>query len=370
MKPITPRFLYALLATSAMSMNIAYADPISPNAPQQSTFAGYTSNFLSAPDASPYQIVTAQDVYPLIVGYGLSKKPMAPASFDPKAPQTYMSQYDAPFIMNATTSSQSSPNVYAETPVGVLVGSMLMGLPKAQLTGYLRHTDSAFQAPPLTNSTSFNNNSIANTGPANSYDYVITSDFAAPYSATSLFHYAPSQTTASETPDAYKKNPAEVYIALTSGALTPLVYPDNPAPDFTLQVRRFIAAQSAGVYALQQIFDRSKPLNGFDASVLKQLNNNFPDSKQTPPPTNARELEKFMATRRLDPASGWYQHLQQATPVELQREQLYLQAETLYELQKIHETEEQNKMLLAVSLLAQNYSNQTIRSQFPGGGSQ
>lgn len=371
MKRKTHLFISFLLSSLICSTAIAQTSPVSPNQSQQSTqqsiFGGYTSNFLSSPDASPYQIVTAQDVYPLVVGYGLSKAPLTAGNFDPKSPQSYMSQYDAPFVINAPTSSQYSPNIYADSSIGILTGSMLMGLPKAQLTRYLRHTDAAFQAPQLTNATSFNNNSVANINGGNSYDYIITSDFSAPYNPRSLFHYVSSsnQTTASSTPPAYQKNPAEVYMALTSGALTPLPYPDNPTADFTLQMRRFIASQNAGIYALQQIFERSKPLNGFNANVLKQLNSNFPDSKQAQP-NSARDLEKFMASRRLDPASGWYQHLQQATPTELQREQLYLQAETLYELQKIHETEEQNQMLLAVMLLSQNYNSQTLNAQNPG----
>ncbi|MFX9042601.1 hypothetical protein ABTN45_19170, partial [Acinetobacter baumannii] len=85
-----------------------------------------------------------------------------------------------------------------------------------------------------------------------------------------------------------------------------------------------MALQTAGVSALQNIYDRSKPLDGFDNSVLTQLNKNFPSNDQ-PLPNSKRALEKFMATRRLDPKSGWFQHVQQASPVELQREALYMQ---------------------------------------------
>lgn len=160
------------------------------------------------------------------------------------------------------------------------------------------------------------------------------------------------------------QNPAEVYIALVGGALTPVVTPPSPAADFPVQIRRIAAIQTAGVNALQEIFNRSKPvISDTDAANLKETLNKLGDTSLKDNPVTPRDFERIMATHRLDPNNGWYAHLQQASPTELQREQLYLQAEMLYELYQIRQEEEQNKMLLAVSLLSQNYNARTGLNQ-------
>jgi hypothetical protein len=101
-------------------------------------------------------------------------------------------------------------------------------------------------------------------------------------------------------------------------------------------------------------------LNDSDADSMKNTLKTLGDSSITSSPTSKRDFEDIMATHRLDPNNGWFNHVQQATPLDLQRQQLYLQAEMLYELHQIHKEEENNKMLLALSLLSQNYQNRSI----------
>ncbi len=367
--PLVISSLLTLIGLSPLAYGQVAPTPTPPSTQGGgNTYAGYSQNYLQANDVTPYGIISAHDVYPLVTGYGLMQMPQTPG-FDPNNPGDYLKNYDTPYITNSLTtpSTQAKPNAFGRTPTEILIGSMMFNLTNNQITAYLTQADSAFQPAPLTSGTSFNNNSIGNTPHGTTFDYMISDQFAAPYNAASLFQYVPASKTdssgsKSNVLSAYAKNPAEVYMALVSGALTPVAFPDNPTSDFMMRLRRLIANQTAGVYALQNIFARTQPLNHFDANILKQINSNFPDASKAAP-TNARELEKFMATRRLDPASGWYQHLQAASPTELQREQLYLEAEMLYELQQIHESEEQNQLLLAVNLLSQNYTSRVTLNQ-------
>ncbi|MCD6047403.1 MAG: hypothetical protein K0S08_1050 [Gammaproteobacteria bacterium] len=338
--------LVSLIAS--LSMAFAYADSPSPAGQSATSYHGYS---LPLPtdgqvvNALPYGVVTAQDLYPLMTGYSLT------LPIGPNAGET-------PFMVQSTPATVYRPNIVGSQPTFLTLGTMLTTIPESKITSFYQgYPDNTFVdlsdlnklQPSINNQLTF-----ANTPSQNANVYTIDKVFAAPYNAASLFNYLkPDANSPFKNYLAYQQNPAQVYISLVSGALTPAPTPDATDDAYLAQVRRIAAAQTAGVYALQKIFERSKPIDQNDA-IMQQLGKNMPASAT---PQSPREIEKFMATRRLDPQSGWYQHLQQASPVELQREQLYLQAEMLYELHQIHETEERNQLLLAINLLTQNYTN-------------
>lgn len=341
-----------ILLFASVAISCAYADGA---APSQSLYNGYSPPVLQAPDVSPYGIVGAQDVYPLMTGYGLMQ------------PTNDVLSINAPFIVNTPGKglSKNQPNIIATTPTQLLVGSMLTGIPgDSSIASYLQQMDSAFESQNISSNTSFNNaSSIVDNYNQNTATYTMTPNFILPYDASSLFHYQASSGGQKNDPIAYQVNPAEVYMSLVSGILTPQAAPENMTEAdrevYNIKLRRIVATQTAGLHALEKIYKRSMPLSGFDTLLLQSLNNQTPatNPKEMPAPPNAmsaRDLEKFMATRRLDPKSGWYKHLQESSPVELQREQLYLQAEMLYELYQVHQTEEENQLLLAVNLLSSN----------------
>jgi hypothetical protein len=336
------------LFIASLSMATAYADSQTPGGQSTTTYHGYSLPFPAdeqVANALPYGVVTAQDLYPLMTGYSLT----LPTSSNAGEP---------PFMVQSTPATIYRPNIVGSQPTFVTLGTMLTTIPESKIASFYQgYPDNTFVdlsdlsklQPTMNNQLTF-----ANTSSQNSNVYTIDKTFAAPYNAASLFNYLkPDSNSPFKNYLAYQQNPAQVYISLVSGALTPAPTPDATDGAYLAQIRRIAAAQTAGVYALQKIFERSKPIDQNDA-IMQQLGKNMPSSAT---PQSPREIEKFMATRRLDPQSGWYQHLQQASPVELQREQLYLQAEMLYELHQIHETEERNQLLLAINLLTQNYTN-------------
>lgn len=353
--------LLLCLFIASLPAQFAYADDSAPHS-SKTTYDGYSLPLPSQPEvanALPYGVVTTQDLYPLITGYSLTQPP---------APAGTAGSYDGTFILESSPATVYHPNFAASEPLYLALGSMLTTIPGSKIDSYYQGlpskafvdlSDLSSLQPAMNNQLTF-----ANTPNQTNNVYNIDSLFAAPYSAGSLFHYVPANLLANSPFKqylAYQQNPGEVYISLVSGALTPPPATEQSNSAYLPQIRRIAAAQTAGVYALQEIFNRSKPVDSSN-TLLQQLGKNLPDNNHQP--KNEREIEKFMATRRLDPQNGWYQHLQQASPVELQREQLYLQAEMLYELQQVHETEEKNEMLLAINLLTQNYNNRmTLNTQ-------
>jgi len=342
------------------AINHAFAQQAPQPQPPQNLYAGYSLTLLSkAPQISPYGNLSAQDVYPLITGNALT------TVIDKQ------SASDAPFIINAA--APFKPAIIANTQSQLTVGSMLLNIPANQINNYLQQEDAAFEAPTTTSGTPLNgNSSIANISDPKTNINTITQSFAAPYEASSLFHYTlPPSNPNNNNPAAYTANPGQVYMSLVSGALSPTPSPDSNSMTATymIKLRQIAAAQTAGVYALQQIYDRSMPLKGIDGTRLNNMMQNDlkwaagSNNKPVPTPNNQRDFDELMATRRLDPNSGWYQHIQAASPVELQREQLYLQAEMLYEMHQIEVNEEQNKLLLAINLLMQNYNNRATLNQ-------
>jgi hypothetical protein len=271
-------------------------------------------------------------------------------------------------VPNPTTSTQYIPEFDVDKPAWLALGSMLTTIPASQLSMYYKNQPDIFvdlaNLPALQPSTKTDSSTpfAANTPTgSNNYTYKINEKFGAPFFVGSLFKYIPQTQNPFGKYLAYQQNPGEVYISLVSGGLTPPPSVEQPNPDYLPQVRRLAAIQTGGVYALQNIFNRSMPIEDAGSNPLVQTLQGYPDANHIP--KTPRDLEKFMATRRLDPQSGWYQHLQQASPMELQREQIYLQAEMLYELYQVHQTEEQNQMLLALSLLSQNYNNRITLNQ-------
>lgn len=347
MKKFFPKqwFVYTSIALCCMGFVVQAARADVPGQSQKSpeTFAGYTQALMQAPDVSPYGVVNGEDVIPAMVGYGLLTK--APISAD------------APFQPPSTLANNDMPNINAATSTQFLLGTMLQSNPSEnEIKGYsdgiadiFKKMDSA-ALPPISSSSSYN--SVANVGNPNSLTATINQVYANPYDSSSLFHYVPS---------AGATNPAQIYIALVDGSLTPVPLPSTVSDDFSMQLRRIAATQTAGINALQEIFDRSKPvLTDNEADSMKNTLKSLGDNSITAAPTSPRDFEKMMATHRMDPNNGWFAHVEQATPVELQRQALYLQAEMLYEMYQVHKEEEQNKMLLAVSLLAQNYQNRGV----------
>ena len=344
------RLVLILTALSGVSLIAAngFADPSQAPKQDQEIFYGFTKSMVQSDNASPYGIVTGQDVIPLVVGSGvLAQTPLA----DDK-------QYNAPFEAVTTSSNSDLPTLSAETHAQLVLGTMLQTKPiEREIQGYSDSVKAVFDLmdkaalPPITSSSSYN--SVGNMG-SNTLTASITQAYANPYDSQSLFNYiSPNHSSTS--------NPASMYISLVDGALTPVPLPSSTGDDFNMQLRRIAAIQTAGVNALQQIFDRSKPVfNSTDADNMKNTLKALGDTSIMDSPKSQRNFEEIMATHRLNPNNTWYSHLQQANPVELQRQQLYLQAEMLYEMHQLRKEEEQNKLLLAINLLAQNYQSRQL----------
>lgn len=341
-------FTVISLCCMGFSIQRAYGDA-PPTVKSPETFSGYTKGLIISTNATPYGVITGEDVIPSVVGYGLLTKPALADN----------AQYNGPFQPGADTASSDMPNINATTATQFLLGTLLQSTPTQDeikgysdtLSGVFKSMDSA-ALPPISSASSYN--SVANVGNANSLTATINQAYANPYDSSSLFNYVPAAAHSSA-------NPAQIYISLVDGSLTPVPLPTTATDDFSMQLRRIAAIQTAGVNALQSIFDRSKPvLNDNDASSMQSTLKALGDNSLSTAPTSKRDFEKIMATHRLDPNNQWFVHVQQASPEELQRQQLYVQAEMLYELHEIRKEEEQNKMLLAIALLAQGYQSRTV----------
>jgi hypothetical protein len=346
-----------VLVTLVMFMCNSFADTPSQPQPAKSheLYDGFSQNFFNqslnqaSDTVAPYGVVTGQDLIPAALGYLLLKQ----------QPLADNKQYDAPFSFISYSANQDLPFILAGTPAQYYLGRMLpsQNTPTdSEIDAYAGSTEKVFAAmdsaalPPVSSSSS-SYNSVGNVGNS-SFVKTINQTYAAPYDSSSLFHYVP----APQPNLAGAQNPAEIYTALTSGALTPVSIPSGSSDDFRMQVRRIAAIQTAGTNALQQIFDRSQPvLNTADADSMKNTLKTLGDSSIDNSPTSERDFEEIMATHRLNPNNSWLSHVQQASPVELQRQALFLQAEELYELHQMRKEDEQIKMLLAVNLLSQNY---------------
>lgn len=160
-------------------------------------------------------------------------------------------------------------------------------------------------------------------------------------------------------PKTYSATNSQKYLAMVSGASVPMsgmMLPTDFSGDdsvqnynnYNLSVAREAAIQSAAVAALEEIAAGNVPLTQTTAASLGQ---HFVNTGLIPTQNN---ISNFMASRRMDPANGWYYRIQQASPIELQRESLYLQAETLYETNKARQQAQKDTLLLALLLMEQS----------------
>lgn len=114
--------------------------------------------------------------------------------------------------------------------------------------------------------------------------------------------------------------------------------------DYLVALRTFVAAQSVGTSNLYQIFSRRHVYPGLGSSVgMKQpdtvdANGNVTQGAAVTDASEA-QVDDYIAQRRTTSAS-WYQNMEKATPITVQRETLYVLAEiqtSLNELKKLDE---------------------------------
>ena len=156
-------------------------------------------------------------------------------------------------------------------------------------------------------------------------------------------------------PKNYSAEKMQQYLSVVTGTSVPmsLMLPTDFTGDdavqnyndYKLAVAREASVQSAAINVLQAFVKNNIPLTNTPAASLGP---HFVNTGMIPTQNN---IMQFMATRRLDPVNGWYARIQQASPIELQRESLYLQAEALKEADDIRQLEQKNSLMLALQLI-------------------
>lgn len=316
------------------------------------TYSGFSYNMLLNSNVTPYRD-TSQDLNALLEGNALVSQ--TTASNNKSAFQGYVVPY-APAISGATQISAANTTLQA---LAITMG--LSGNYSAVTTQSA--TDYAVSAATTSNSallwgTAASNQSSSTATPGltlNNNVLTVAQGALGDFNVESIL-----------TPNNYSQSNVQKYLALVEGSAAPVQgmltlnnFNNNTTNfnNYQLLVNREAAVQTAATDILQKIALSNAPMTGTTTASLGQ---DFVNTGMIPSVNN---VERFMASRRLDPQTQWPYRVAQASSLELQRESLYLQAESLYELYQLHQTEQQNSLLLAMLLLEQTRSSIAMINQ-------
>lgn len=332
----------ACIATSSTFLEPAYGV----GAGATPSYSGFSMSMLIQPTITPFRDTT-QDLDALLVDNSLASKTTLTDN------SAALQAVTIPYAVDITGSS-SAVQIKADTLVLQALATN-MGLSDysaitAQATiDYAVTTDSSSSTSSLLWGTAAANQTTSTTGLTQSGNNLTISKGGLPeFNVQSIVN-----------PVTYLASNAQKYLALISGSAAPVGSMLLPT-DFTgsnsvqnyanynLMVAREAAVQSAGVAALQEFAADNVPLTNTPAA---SLGTHFVNTGLIP---TQNTITHFMATRRMDPANGWYYRIQQASPIELQRESLYLQAESLYELEKVRQQTQKDNLLLSLLLIEQS----------------
>lgn len=362
-----------------------------------STYSGFGSTALSDTTVTPFRSTT-QDLNALLEGNALVSQGAVLQNYisDPSAAST--SGYIAPYIMTTVTGSSSSAPLIAMPSLALQTLATTMGL-ASTLTGsfansqlIINQTAANAQANYSVGTTTNSAMSIMEETPAQaqaaaastpsgiyttgSNGNLLTGNMSAlaAYNAQTIMYPNVNNYKSIATSQA-QGSKVQQYLGLVTGSTAPptgmLLSTQfggaNAVQNFNtyqLMVTREAAVQTAAAEVLQQFALNNAPLS-IEASALGDA---FVSTKMVP---SINTVEQFMASRRLNPNSGWYYRVAQGSSLELQRESLYLQAENLYEMNQVHQELQKQSMLLSMMLIEQtrssigmlNQSSQVIAAQ-------
>ncbi len=322
----------------------------------EQTYSGFSMNLLGSPTYTPFKDTT-QDLDAILSANALA----SPAT--KTANQAALTAINFPYISNITGISSATQIVGSDTVLQDL--AIQMGLSSSTAIAQQATSDYAVTVPNSSSSSALLWGTAASTQSAaatasgmtmSGQQLLLTPPALAQFSVQSCID-----------PKFYNATACQQYIALVIGDAVPPTMltsssftggsgPTNYAT-YQLNLAREASVQSAAVVPLLKIAAANVPLTGTPAA---QLGANFVNTGQTP---TQNTITHWMATRRLNPANGWMYRIQQASPIELQRESLYLQAESLYELEQIRQQTQTADMLQSMVLIEQSRSSVAMITQ-------
>lgn len=312
-------------------------------------YGGFSMGLLGSPTYTPFKDTT-QDLDAILSANALTSPTTLTAN------QSALTAINTPYITNITGISSSTQIVGSNTILQNL--AIQMGLSNSASIAQQATSDYAVTVPNSSSSSALlwgtaastqSSTAIASGMTMSGQQLLLTEPALAQFSVQSCTD-----------PKYYNTAACQQYIGLVIGDAVPPTMltsstftggngPTNYA-SYMLNLAREASVQSAAVAPLLKIAEANVPLTGTPAA---QLGTNFVNSGQTP---TQNTITHWMATRRLNPANGWMYRIQQATPIELQRESLYMQAESLYELEQIRQQTQTADMLQAMALIEQSRS--------------
>ncbi len=141
---------------------------------------------------------------------------------------------------------------------------------------------------------------------------------------------------------------------------------DEAIKDKLLDLRTMVASYSMGLYALNKVYANRLP------TIPNSITENNVTKKLVPTVSSHTvsplQIEEYMASRRINDTT-WRNAIEKATPVNLQREIVYLLADQLYESYKIHrELEQANALSASAQLTMMNQLRQAMDAQSGANG--